>query len=143
VRTDYVVDASVALKWFFPEEGSEQAVELAASRTRLLAPRLIIVEVANALWKKVRAKPLPVGAAQQRLAALPRYFHQLLDLESLVPSALASAAALDHPVYDLIYLEAARQEGAPLLTADRRLARKLAGTPDERLVVHLADWRAA
>ena len=57
-------------------------------------------------------------------------------------AALALACVYDHPVYDFIYLEAARRHDAVLLTADDRLARKLAGSADGSILVRLADWRA-
>jgi len=49
----YIVDASVALKWLVVEENAAQAVSLLQSGSDLFAPRLIIDEVANALWKNV------------------------------------------------------------------------------------------
>jgi len=142
VRKPCVVDASVAVKWFVPEEASELADEVAASGMRLLAPKLIAHEVANSFWKKVRKRLLSPDAAQERLSALPRYFDLLLDTDDLVGPALALACVYDHPVYDFIYLEAARRHDAVLLTADDRLARKLAGSAHGSILVRLADWRA-
>jgi predicted nucleic acid-binding protein len=136
-----VVDASVALKWLVPEEGSEPAERLAASATRLFAPRLIVGEVANALWKKVRRNLLSDHGARERLSALRHYFDLLLDDGDLVSPALALACQYDHPVYDFIYIEAARRHDAVLLTADDRLVRKLAGTAHGALLLRLSDWR--
>lgn len=48
-----VVDASVVLKWFVPEAGSDAASRLLASEDRLEAPDLLFAEIANAIWKKV------------------------------------------------------------------------------------------
>src|SRR3972149_1304651 len=48
-----VVDASVAAKWYVPEEHSEQALELRddfrSRRVDLIAPHLLLYEVANGL----------------------------------------------------------------------------------------------
>ena len=53
-----VVDASVALKWYFEEPGREAADAILAARIagerHLLAPDLVVPEFANALWKKTR-----------------------------------------------------------------------------------------
>ena len=136
-----VVDASVAVKWLTEEEGSELADGVAISGTRLVAPKLIVVEVANALRKKMRRNVLSAAGAQERLSSLPRYFDSLLDHDELVGPALALAHAHDHPVYDFIYLEAARRHDASLLTADDRLLRKLAGTADGAPLLRLSDWR--
>ncbi|MFL6463304.1 MAG: type II toxin-antitoxin system VapC family toxin [Bryobacteraceae bacterium] len=49
-----VVDASVAVKWFFPEEGTEAAQKLLSNSNELTAPALIRIEVTAALTRKVR-----------------------------------------------------------------------------------------
>ena len=60
-----VVDASIALKWFFGE--GDQAEAVAASGAGLIAPKLVLTEVANAMWKKKRMGAVSVGEAIQRL----------------------------------------------------------------------------
>ena len=51
----YVVDASIAVKWFIPEEHSEQALELLKSfskeETELYAPATLKIEFTNAIRK--------------------------------------------------------------------------------------------
>jgi predicted nucleic acid-binding protein len=47
--SDFIVDASVAVKWFVAETDSLVADELSASRHRLFAPGLIMAAAANAL----------------------------------------------------------------------------------------------
>jgi predicted nucleic acid-binding protein len=48
-----VADASVALKWFKDEAGSDGARALLL-REPLVAPELILPEMLNASWKSVR-----------------------------------------------------------------------------------------
>lgn len=43
----YVVDASVAIKWFLPEIHSEEALRLRISRDRLHVPALMTLELGN------------------------------------------------------------------------------------------------
>jgi predicted nucleic acid-binding protein len=43
-----VVDAGIALKWFIEEEGTAQAAALLIGQDMLIAPDLIVAEVANA-----------------------------------------------------------------------------------------------
>ena len=52
--SSYVVDASVAIKWFFPQVYAENARRLLASDHNLLVPDLVFPEVGNILWKEVR-----------------------------------------------------------------------------------------
>jgi len=135
-----VVDASVAIKWFTPEDLSERADQIAVSGSTLLAPKLILIEVANAFRVKTLRNLITAEDASEYLASLPRYFDSLFEQDDLVPSALSLACSLRHPVYDLLYVEAARRHDAVLVTADRSLVEALAGTKQSRYVVHLADW---
>jgi predicted nucleic acid-binding protein len=48
-----VVDTSVALKWFIEEAGRAQAVQMLDVADRH-APDLLLVEVANVVWKRPR-----------------------------------------------------------------------------------------
>jgi predicted nucleic acid-binding protein len=138
--SDYIVDASVAVKWFVSEADSLLADELSAGGHRLFAPDLIFTEVANALARKATAGFLSAAEACDCLHSLPYHFDDVIATSELIDSALENACALRHPVYDLIYLEAARRLNAQLVTADRRLAGKLAGTQFARYVMLLSDW---
>ena len=57
-----VVDASVACKWFVAESGSDAAAALLAGDQMLLAPDLIVPEVCNAAWSKLRRGEIGAGA---------------------------------------------------------------------------------
>ncbi|MCY4480407.1 MAG: type II toxin-antitoxin system VapC family toxin, partial [Rhodospirillales bacterium] len=131
-----VVDASVAVKWLFTEDGTVEARQLLAHRIMLHAPDFILTEAANVIWKKARRRE--VADAQPYLRELAR----LGDLVSLVPAAelvihaAAIALRIDHPVYDCLYLACAEVEGAPLVTTDRRLwdAARTQADPEVRLI---------
>ena len=116
-----VVDASVAVKWLFTEDGTAEARQLLAHRIMLHAPDFILTEAANVIWKKARRRE--IADAQPYLRELAR----LGDLVALAPAAelvvhaAAIALRIDHPVYDCLYLACAEVEEAPLVTADRRL----------------------
>jgi predicted nucleic acid-binding protein len=140
VRT-WVVDASVAVKWLVLEDLSDLARELSGTRDSLVAPRLIVTEIANALVRKMMQGMLTAHEARRHFAALPGFLPELIDVDDLIEPALENAGALRHPIYDLIYLEAARRFEAQLVTADRRFTAKIAGTDFARHVTLLSDWR--
>ncbi|MCJ8283045.1 MAG: type II toxin-antitoxin system VapC family toxin [Rivularia sp. ALOHA_DT_140] len=52
--SSYVVDASVAIKWFLPQVYADNARLLLTNNHNLLVPDLIFPEVGNILWKEVR-----------------------------------------------------------------------------------------
>jgi predicted nucleic acid-binding protein len=135
-----VVDSCVCAKWVIHEEHSDKAIELLSSGTELIAPDIVLIEIANALWKTVKRGLLPGERAEARLADLPRFFNRLLPASDLVVEAFSLGRQIDVPVYDCLYVIAARRTGARLVTADRKLIGKLAGTPDASTLTHIADW---
>lgn len=126
----FVVVANVAIKWYVDHADSPAAIKIADSDAELLAPDLIYAEVANALWKYVRAKQINLADASDALRALPTRFDAIVGIDSLADDALQIANELDHPVYDCFYLALAQQEKAPLVTADKRLAAAAQSLPD-------------
>jgi predicted nucleic acid-binding protein len=120
-----VLDASLAVRWVVPEEGSEQAADLLGRSISWIAPRLMLTEVAAALRRKVVHGGLPTELASQSLGALVRAVAEgtirLAEDEEVVSAALLLALTLGHKVPDCLYLALAEREGAGLVTADRRL----------------------
>jgi predicted nucleic acid-binding protein len=139
---DLVIDASVAVKWFVSEHDSEKAEEVSASGYSLLAPRLILIEVANALARKAMQKAIAPSDAAEYVRALPQFFAGLLNVDDLIDSALQNACRYQHPIYDFIYLEAARRRDTQMLTADQKFLAKIRGTNLAKLVIFLSEWRA-
>jgi predicted nucleic acid-binding protein len=86
---------------------------------------------------------LAVHEARYHFNALRQFLPDLMEIDGLVESALENACVLRHPIYDLIYLEAARHLDVQLVTADRRFIAKLAGTDFARHVTLLSDWQTA
>lgn len=119
-----VVDASVSVKWVVQEDGTPEALALRAHE--LLAPDLWAAECANVLWKKARRKEITAEHAQLGVDLLSRSAMVLLPMRSLMSAAVTLALRLDHSAYDAIYLAASATEGAPLVTADERLAARAA-----------------
>jgi predicted nucleic acid-binding protein len=121
-----VIDASVAIKWVITEEGTEAANHLRWSGTAFHAPDLIVPETGNILWKKIQRAELTRAEAELACGILRL---AKIELHAMGPQALLAlqmAAELQHPVYDTTYLALARALDMPMVTADRRLANKLA-----------------
>lgn len=116
-----VVDASVAVKWFAAEEWTEESRRLLAAGVDRHAPDLILAETTNVLWKKARRGEIEASHGYFREAANLPDVLVLHRSQDLFVRGSTIALDLDHPVYDCIYLACAEVEGAPLVTADRRL----------------------
>jgi predicted nucleic acid-binding protein len=132
-----VIDASVALKWFVQEDGSTEANALLTGPDALIAPDLIIAEVANAGWKAVRSGGMTAEQHDHAAARLMLAFDTLYALGPLAPRAVGISRELDHPVYDCFYLALAEAHDATLVTADGRLLRRISGTHWRPAVVDL------
>lgn len=138
-----VVDASVALKWFLPEPDSAVAEDLLEGNDTLVAPTLIVSEVCNAIWKRLRRGETTAQHADWVPDHIGTVGMVLIPDETLAPLAMQIARRLDHPVYDCFYLALAEQRNATMVTADRRLIRRVSGTEWQGCVVALAEYGVA
>ena len=127
----FVVDASIAIKWVIQEEGTPAALRLRQAG-RLIAPDLLVAECANILWKKVQRGELSKDEALLAARLLEGADIELLPTRSLLGAAARMAIELDHPAYDCLYLALAAAQDCRFVTADARLLRKLAQGPDLR-----------
>lgn len=116
-----VLDASVVIKWFKPEDEvsvtEAQALrrEYEAGELSLTAPFIMPFEVLNALGRRWRWPAEDLGAAASALDGLV--------IDYVQPDLLAVTAWVDRGLsaYDAAYVAVAEQERAPLVTADQRL----------------------
>ena len=136
----FVVDASVAVKWFIPEVHSDVAELLLDENFDLAVPRLFFSEFGNILWKKFTRDELShedvVDAARGLRSAM------LIPVpdEWLLDAAIALACELKHPVYDCLYLALTDSLETAVVTADQKFANKVA---DPARVVFVADFLKA
>jgi predicted nucleic acid-binding protein len=135
-----VVDASVAIKWYVPEPDSQRALKILSGGTRLLAPDLLIAEVGNILWKKVRRGELTMAEARAIASALTKSSPlELCPASELLATAMSIAVAHQRSVYDSLYVALAHERSCQLVTADERLVSALSGTPYTSLMLSLSQ----
>ena len=116
-----VLDASAEVRIIEGAEAAAPFQEAVLKADLVLAPELMLTEVANALWRLQRAGQLEVDGLQRRLSRAAELVDVIEPDRHLQAEALALACHLDHPVYDCLYLALARREAAVLVTADQRL----------------------
>jgi len=129
----FVIDASVAAKWFLPAEGetlAQEALEFlrryATGQIRLIVPDLFWAEFGNIMWKAVRQGRWTKEAAATAIAAMKKWDLPTVPTLTLVEQAFAVASAFQRSVYDSLYVALAISSKAVMVTADERLARALA-----------------
>jgi predicted nucleic acid-binding protein len=121
----YVVDASVAIKWFIPEIHHTDAIRLVTHKCSLIAPSLIFPEVANVLWKKVRSKELVEEEAREIYSAFQRFDLMIYPSEDIIDEAWSIAFTCNRTIYDSIYLALAIGTDSVFVTADHKFYRAL------------------
>jgi len=128
-----VVDASVVVDWIAPGADPVSPAfgvlrHLVRDGEEILAPRLLHVEVANALLTGIRRRRwsgTDADAAHLLLRDLPL---RIVDLEADVDRAWELARRFDnHPMYDMLYVALAERHTTTLITADQALRRRLVG----------------
>ncbi len=138
--TLWVLDASVVIKWFIPEDDSAAAIELRASVAGFAAPDLLFVESANILWKLVKRGEIEPERAAAIIDEIAAASWVVYANQSLARDAIDLALASGASAYDASYVALAVRLDTICITADRRLVQKLVGTPSEAHVRLLADY---
>lgn len=116
-----VLDASAAVRLILADPTAADLAERVGGAALVLAPELMLTELANTLWKLQRADRLNDLDTQELLAEARELVDRLEPDRHLQAEALALACHLNHPVYDCLYLALARREAASLISSDRRL----------------------
>ena len=135
-----VSDASVVVKSVLTEDDSEVARRLMNGEHELHVPRVLAVELANALWSKVRSGLLTPSEVLESLESALALELEWFNDEELADDALRIAIALNHPVYDCMYLALAYQVDGTLVTADTRFFNTVSATEHVSRVALLANF---
>lgn len=116
-----VVDASVAVLWFVPQQHADLATALLASGTQFRAPGRLRLEAASALLRAVRRRELDEAAARRIMRVLIPASVGFDDEIQDERDAFDIAAAHGGSIYDGVYVALARRIGATLVTGDKRM----------------------
>ncbi|SRR6266851_3342704 len=134
MRNIVVVDASIAIKWVLEESDSDRAeallTEWNAKGISIYAPNLLVYEITNALYRKVRKGEITLDRAKEALADISL---AEIDFDFSIDFALSTRAMelANHfslpATYDSHYLALAERKECELWTADTRLWNSIRG----------------
>ncbi|MDY6988982.1 MAG: type II toxin-antitoxin system VapC family toxin [Thermodesulfobacteriota bacterium] len=121
-----ILDASVVLKWYLPdEESGPQAMDIleqyVAGDLALLAPDILPYEVFDALVVAERMCRIGDAVTQKAFHAFLELEIQLLDPFRDYDHVLSLARSFQRSVYDASYLSLAEKNRLHYVTADKRL----------------------
>jgi len=125
----YVIDTSVAVKWFCLEDDTASALDLRErlyrQECRILAPDLLLYELANALRFNPRLTADDVKAAVGSVVDLGL---ELISADAeMLGKAVDLALRFDTTVYDACFLALADLRDLPLISADVKLIAQAKG----------------
>lgn len=135
----YVIDASVAIKWYVPEIHGDKADLLKRAGHVFHAPDLMVAEFGSAIWKYSQAKKMGETEGEraiQDFATAPIEFHPH---SGLIETAYAGALRTGQTVYDWLYLALAMQIGEQMITADHKFYLALSNTPFKKYLLWIED----
>ena len=118
-----VLDASAAVEVVLQKKAATKLSRYLDKADWVITPTLFISEIANVFWKYQRMTDLPIESCDRYIdqaLGLPDDFLNEIDLYR---EAFKLACTADHPVYDMMYLIAARRNNGTLLTLDKKLKR--------------------
>ena len=139
----YVVDASVAAKWVLSGEPFEKNAlklkeDLLSGIAEICAPSLIVLEVANTLWKAIKLKRILEEDAHEAVKFLGDLGIILYELNWIeISLGLDIARKLDLTIYDSPYLFLSNKVKAQIITADDKLFEK---AKKHFRVLHVKDY---
>jgi predicted nucleic acid-binding protein len=118
-----IVDASVILSAFFPDESQAQAQAVVrdhiTGRIELRASDLLPYELANAVWQAERRGRISTEQANEIIQSMAGLKIEILPLDWA--EMLPLARRFGRSAYDAAYLILAENLGEPLITGDERL----------------------
>ena len=136
----FVVDSSVALKWFLEEEDyADSARLLLDDEYELIAPDLFWPECGNILWKKVQRNELTADKASLIRKGIEQQPITIFPSSLIVEPAIEIAFDTGASVYDCCYLALAMLYDCKMATADRKLMSALLYTKYSRHVLWIAN----
>ena len=123
----FVLDASVALRWFLDHpmpNYANRVKQFFLRGIRAVVPTLWHLEMSNGLAVAERRSILTPADVDQAMIDIEQIVAQAVDTDSVVVSvrqSLTTARAYQLSAYDAVYLDLARRVNLPLATLDERL----------------------
>lgn len=136
-----IVDTSVFVDALIAGPRTASARSFFGSTANVVAPDIIMVEIAAVLTRAVRRQMLSAFQARTVFARARRIGPELEPTGPLLGRAFEMSLELDHPVADCIFLVQAEASADVLVTCDSRFARKVAASPYARSIIDLSDWQ--
>ena len=116
-----VIDSSAALSLVTGRDRGGLFAQMLTDADYVVAPRLYVAEIGNALWKYYRFEDAPLEDCERALEHCLALPDRLIEDEELAREAFSFACLTGSTVYDCLFMVLARRHSGCLLTADKKL----------------------
>ncbi len=123
--TLYVVDASVAAKWFLPEIHTEAALRPRHPDCRLHVPALFDLEFSNVICKKIRRQEMSIEEGHEMRRNIAKVSINRHPDKALLSDAFNLANQTFRSLYDCLYLALTLRLEARMVTADSKFHKEI------------------
>ncbi|HUT56103.1 MAG TPA: type II toxin-antitoxin system VapC family toxin [bacterium] len=136
----YIIDASVAAKWYFPEDQHHLARRILVKVKFFRAPDIFLMEMDSIFCRRIKRKEMEIKDARQARTMLRRLPIRLYPFAPLLDSALEISIQTGSSIYDSLYLALASSAEGKLITADKRLFNTIHHGPFGNNIIWIEDF---
>lgn len=123
-----IIDSSVAIKWYLPDESDDRALKIKSAFARrailIVVPLLFFYEINNILRTTIKSLRITREASVRAYQDLLELNFTSYSSKELFKMALEKALILDITSYDASYVCLAEHLQIPFFTADEKLVKK-------------------
>ncbi len=130
----FVIDASIAVKWFIWEDGTDKALDLLDYIISFYAPSFFLMEIDSVITKKVRQRELQPDEASIKRKQFRNLPYKLIAYADTENFAFDLSTKLPISLYDANYLAVAIDRDAKLYTADIHFYNAVSSTPFKKYI---------
>lgn len=116
-----VLDCNAAFAIATDREDGKALEALMLEGERIIAPQLLVAELASTARKYVRSNVLSYEQALEAIRDTMRYIDEFVPGEAYYEEVFSEAIRLNHSAYDMFYFVLARRTASTLFTLDKRL----------------------
>lgn len=126
--SNFVIDASVAAKWLFLEEGSQEAETILEQLSFFFVPDIYLAEVDAIITKKVRQKEITAEESLVKNEEARDFPYKAIPYKDIARLSFELSISLPITLYDATYIATAIENHGIVYTADQRLVNGLTNT---------------
>jgi predicted nucleic acid-binding protein len=135
----FVVDASVAVKWFVPESHTSEAEKLLSGEYQLHAPELILPEFSNIIWRKHKQGHFISTYARTIIKDFQNTDIEIHPHLQTAFAAFVGAEITGQTAYGWTYLTLAVSLSCKFVTADAKFYKALEKTTVKKNLLWIGD----